>query len=74
MDPFGVLKPVPRSGSARTQLTGGNDAKKGTIAARLLVELGTNPATAIAKVRNARPGAIETTTKGDFVRSLRPSW
>jgi protein-tyrosine phosphatase len=51
----------------------GGLGRAGTIAARLLVELGTNPATAIAKVRKARPGAIETRAQERFVRSLRPS-
>ncbi len=34
--------------------------RSGTIAARLLVELGLEPEAAIARVREARPGAIET--------------
>jgi ADP-ribosyl-[dinitrogen reductase] hydrolase len=38
----------------------GGLGRAGTIAARLLVELGAEPITAIAGVRKARPGAIET--------------
>lgn len=34
--------------------------RSGTIAARLLIELGLDPADAVARVRAARPGAIET--------------
>ncbi|BCX19279.1 MAG: protein-tyrosine-phosphatase [Geminicoccaceae bacterium] len=37
--------------------------RSGTVAARLLVELGFAPAEAIARVRRARPGAIETTAQ-----------
>lgn len=39
----------------------GGLGRAGTVAARLLVELGENPDDAIRKVRDARPGAIETT-------------
>ena len=38
----------------------GGLGRSGTLAARLLVELGWNPGAAINAVRNARPGAIET--------------
>src|SRR5262245_43100798 len=38
----------------------GGLGRAGTISARLLVELGWQPAEAIAKVREVRPGAIET--------------
>jgi ADP-ribosyl-[dinitrogen reductase] hydrolase len=34
--------------------------RSGTVAARLLIELGLDPADAVARVRAARPGAIET--------------
>lgn len=37
--------------------------RSGTLAARLLVELGFAPTEAIARVRHARPGAIETTAQ-----------
>ena len=42
--------------------------RTGTIAARLLVELGSSPESAIAMVRNARPGAIETRAQERHVR------
>ncbi len=38
----------------------GGLGRAGTIAARLLVELGENPDNAVRRVRDARPGAIET--------------
>jgi hypothetical protein len=41
--------------------------RTGTIAARLLVELGTEPASAIAKAREVRPGAIENSRQERFV-------
>jgi ADP-ribosyl-[dinitrogen reductase] hydrolase len=41
--------------------------RTGTVAARLLVERGTEPAQAIAQVRNARPGSIETREQEQFV-------
>jgi ADP-ribosyl-[dinitrogen reductase] hydrolase len=53
----------------RDRLRGGDDilihcraglGRAGTIAARLLVELGTDPETAVTAVRSVRPGAIET--------------
>jgi ADP-ribosyl-[dinitrogen reductase] hydrolase len=46
----------------------GGRGRSGTIAARLLVELGEPPDAAIARVRRARPGAIET---GDQERHVR---
>ena len=45
--------------------------RSGTIAARLLVELGEAPATAIDRVRAARPGAIETDAQISHVRACR---
>lgn len=53
----------------RSMLRGGSDVlihcrgglgRAGTIAARLLIELGVGPETAIERVRAERPGAIET--------------
>jgi ADP-ribosyl-[dinitrogen reductase] hydrolase len=61
----------------RALLRGGRDVlvhcrgglgRAGMIAARLLVELGTEPAEAIARVRAVRPGAIETREQERFVR------
>ncbi len=48
----------------------GGLGRAGTIAARLLVELGMEPATAIASVRRVRPGAIETSDQEKFVLNL----
>jgi ADP-ribosyl-[dinitrogen reductase] hydrolase len=47
--------------------------RSGTIAARLLIELGLDPEAAIARVRAARPGAIETAAQEDHVRWLARS-
>jgi ADP-ribosyl-[dinitrogen reductase] hydrolase len=48
----------------------GGLGRAGTIAARLLVELGMEPATAIASVRRVRPGAIETSDQEKFVLGI----
>ena len=45
----------------------GGLGRAGTIASRLLVELGWKPADAIREVRRVRPGAIETDEQEDFV-------
>jgi protein-tyrosine phosphatase len=49
----------------------GGLGRAGTIAARLLVELGVEPATAVARVRSARPSAIETSAQEAFVMNIR---
>ena len=63
----------------RSQLRHGHDVlvhcrgglgRAGTIAARLLVELGHEPCAAIELVRKARPGAIETSEQETYVRGL----
>jgi ADP-ribosyl-[dinitrogen reductase] hydrolase len=65
----------------RARLRGGFDivvhckgglGRAGTIAARLLVELGHDPEGAIRLVRTARPGAIETAAQGRHVHGARP--
>ena len=48
----------------------GGLGRAGTIAARLLVELGTSPKVAIQQVRDARPGAIETSAQQAHVESI----
>ena len=68
------------SGDAlRTLLRDGRDilvhcrgglGRAGTIAARLLVELGMEPAVAIRRVRAVRPGAVETPEQEKYVLSL----
>lgn len=50
----------------------GGLGRAGTIAARLLVELGWNPEQAIMAVRAVRPGAIETVAQVRHVRGQRP--
>jgi ADP-ribosyl-[dinitrogen reductase] hydrolase len=45
--------------------------RTGTIAARLLIEFGMDPRAAIAKVRQARPGAIQTREQDEYVRRCR---
>lgn len=45
----------------------GGLGRAGTIASRLLVELGWSPSDAIREVRRVRPGAIETDDQDDFV-------
>jgi len=48
----------------------GGLGRSGTVAARLLVELGLSAEQAIDKVRQARPGAIETKAQELYVRQL----
>lgn len=50
----------------------GGLGRAGMIAARLLVELGVEPAEAIQRVRAVRPGAIETTAQEQHVLRCRP--
>jgi ADP-ribosyl-[dinitrogen reductase] hydrolase len=49
----------------------GGLGRTGTVAARLLIELGTAPIAAMALVRAARPGAIENTLQERYVLGLR---
>lgn len=48
----------------------GGLGRAGMIAARLLIELGMEPKKAIASVRAARPGAIETSNQEKFVLGI----
>ena len=50
----------------------GGLGRAGTIAARLLVELGERPDDAIRRVREVRPGAIETEEQEDHVAQCAP--
>jgi ADP-ribosyl-[dinitrogen reductase] hydrolase len=50
----------------------GGLGRAGTIASRLLVELGWEPGEAIAQVREVRPGAIETHQQLEFVHGCVP--
>lgn len=49
----------------------GGLGRTGTIAGRLLVELGTDPETAIQKIRLARPGTIQTIFQENYVRCCK---
>jgi ADP-ribosyl-[dinitrogen reductase] hydrolase len=49
----------------------GGLGRTGTIAARLLAELGVPPAEAVRQVRKARPGAIETVAQENHVLSIQ---
>ncbi|MEI7608503.1 MAG: inositol monophosphatase family protein, partial [Rhodospirillaceae bacterium] len=49
----------------------GGLGRSGLVAARLLIEMGTEPDNAIVAVRRARPGAIETSLQEKYVRSCR---
>jgi len=49
----------------------GGLGRSGTIAARLLVELGEDPSAAMRRVRAARPGAIENAAQEDYVLACR---
>jgi ADP-ribosyl-[dinitrogen reductase] hydrolase len=51
----------------------GGLGRAGTVAARLLVELGVEPEEAIGMVREARPGAIETDEQAAHVRACEPA-
>lgn len=51
----------------------GGIGRAGTIAARLLIELGDDPASAMARVREHRKGAIETSEQEDYVRRVVPA-
>jgi ADP-ribosyl-[dinitrogen reductase] hydrolase len=50
----------------------GGLGRTGTIAARLLIELGVSADEAITLVRKARPGTIETAEQERYVRRVRP--
>jgi len=64
------LRSILRSGRDVLVHCRGGLGRAGTIAARLLVELGVDPDKAIAEVRTARPGAIETREQERFVRGI----
>jgi ADP-ribosyl-[dinitrogen reductase] hydrolase len=50
----------------------GGLGRAGTIASRLLIDAGTAPAEALAAVRAARPGAVETVAQDQYVLGLTP--
>jgi len=49
----------------------GGLGRAGTIAARLMIELGTTPKDAVVAVRSTRPGAIETSAQLAYVMGLK---
>lgn len=64
------LRSILRSGSDVLVHCRGGLGRAGTMAARLLIELGMEPETAIARVRAMRPGTIETSEQERFVRGI----
>jgi protein-tyrosine phosphatase len=63
---FGILR---RGGKVLVHCRGGL-GRAGTVAARLLVELGVPPIDAVASVRRSRTGAIETPQQRQYVLNL----
>ncbi len=65
-----VLRKLLRDGDDVLVHCRGGLGRAGTIGARLLIELGMEPETAIGQVRAARPGAIETREQEQYVRDI----
>jgi ADP-ribosyl-[dinitrogen reductase] hydrolase len=65
------IRNLLRSGSDVMVHCRGGLGRAGTIGARLLIELGMEPATVIEKVRAVRPGAIQTHEQEKYVLSLQ---
>lgn len=66
----GGLRSILRSGFDVVVHCRGGLGRAGTIAARLLAELGHEPAIAVREVRKARPGAIETPSQKHYVLAI----
>jgi ADP-ribosyl-[dinitrogen reductase] hydrolase len=66
----GELRAILRSGRDVLVHCRGGLGRAGTIAARLLVELGMVPSEAVALVRAARQGAIETLRQERYVQGI----
>jgi ADP-ribosyl-[dinitrogen reductase] hydrolase len=64
------LRSILRNGSDVLVHCRGGLGRAGTIASRLLIELGMAPKTAIARVRDVRPGAIETRAQEEYVLAI----
>lgn len=67
----GELRSLLREGTSIALHCHGGLGRTGTIAARLLVEMGSEPGVAIARVRRARKGTIETREQEAFVHGCR---
>jgi ADP-ribosyl-[dinitrogen reductase] hydrolase len=67
------LRSILRNGSDVLVHCRGGLGRAGTIASRLLIELGMAPQTAIARVRAVRPGAIETCGQKEYVLAIAPA-
>lgn len=67
-----AIRAILRSGFNVLVHCRGGIGRAGTIAARLMVELGMRTQDAIKHVRSVRPGAIETREQEDHVRSIFP--
>jgi ADP-ribosyl-[dinitrogen reductase] hydrolase len=67
------LRSILRNGSDVLVHCRGGLGRAGTIASRLLIELGMAPRTAIARVRAVRPGAIETCEQEEYVLAIVPA-
>jgi ADP-ribosyl-[dinitrogen reductase] hydrolase len=64
------LRSMLRNGSDVLVHCRGGLGRAGTIASRLLIELGMPPKTAIERVRAVRPGAIETRAQEEYVLAI----
>jgi ADP-ribosyl-[dinitrogen reductase] hydrolase len=64
------LRSILRNGPDVLVHCRGGLGRAGTIAARLLIELGMAPKTAISRLRAVRPGAIETCAQKEYVLAL----
>ena len=66
------LRSILRRGSDVLVHCRGGLGRAGTISARLLIELGMEPKTAIKRAREVRPGAIETCAQLKYVLGIGP--
>ena len=64
------LYTILRKGSDVLVHCRGGLGRAGTVTARILIELGMEPETAIARVRAVRPGAIETRAQESYVLNI----
>jgi ADP-ribosyl-[dinitrogen reductase] hydrolase len=67
------LRSILRSGSDVLVHCRGGLGRAGKIAARLLLELGIEPATAVERVRAVRSGVIETRAQEEYVLDIAPA-